>query len=775
MREQLSRLALGLQQSMAAKIILGLVLLGFIASLFPEAASHDYDYEVGTIWNEEDLIAPFAFPIYRDAEAIEQDYEKARKATPRSFSRVDSIKRITIDSASRVLMAYAGICDKIKKRYPRNSADDLSKRKLDTLNILASRRSLPILKESGWEYLLKNRDPRISLLTFPAILKEIKASTSFVCDNGFLDKDKDWFEQTEIAIVTGDEETLMPLSSFFDKNDVAQYLTNTYKTDDNSATNVGLLAATISYTVLQPNIVYNQENTTIAIQNSIAKVPRTLGIVKKNERIISRHERVSEQIKYNLDSYFKAKADRTGEGNQFLQLLGKIGHTGAILFLLVIYLFQFRKRIFTKNSDLLIIALLIAFVSIMAYLSIEITVSAPIQYLILVPAASMLLTIIFDSRVAFYATVVMALLVGAIRGNDYSIILASILAGALALYTVRDIKHRTQIFRSLAFVFLGYGFTIVVEGLQRALPIISIGEDALYALGNAIVSPVLTFGLLIFFEKVFAKTTDLTLLELSDFNHTLLRDLSNKAPGTFHHSIVMGTLAESAASAINANPILARVGAYYHDIGKSVDPEYFVENQQSGSNLHDTLEPQQSAHKIIDHVTLGIKLAEEHRLPERVIDFIPGHHGTTLVSYFFEKARRNDPETSELLYRYGGPKPNSKETGIVMLADTVEAAARTIEEPGSEKFEKLIEGVIQQRLADGQLDDCDLTLRDLREIKKSFLTILLGIHHNRIKYPSKNAEIEAKKEFEKSNKLLNFPSSTESLSNRIKKLRSFLE
>jgi putative nucleotidyltransferase with HDIG domain len=256
---------------------------------------------------------------------------------------------------------------------------------------------------------------------------------------------------------------------------------------------------------------------------------------------------------------------------------------------------------------------------------------------------------------------------------------------------------------------------------------------------NAIMSPVIAYGLLIFYERVFKITTDLTLLELSDFNHPLLKELSSKAPGTFHHSIIMGNLCEAASESIGANQILARVGCYYHDIGKLLKPQYFIENQLDQNNKHNDLNPNMSTKIIISHVKDGIELAKKHKLPTKIINFIPMHHGTTLVSYFYDKAKNaSKEEIKDYNYRYPGPKPQTKETGIVMLADAIEASTRTIEDPSPQKLENKIREVIRNRFMEGELDECDLTLKDLTKIKESFLKILLGIHHHRIKYPDKN-------------------------------------
>jgi hypothetical protein len=409
-----------------------------------------------------------------------------------------------------------------------------------------------------------------------------------------------------------------------------------------------------------------------------------------------------------------------------------------------LYLFLFRKGIFSNNWQIGLIAFLFLLEGAFAYLTREVDVTAPVEYLIFVPVASMLLTIIFDSRVGFYGTVVISFLVAGIRGNDYSIALASLIAGALAVYTVRDMKNRTQIFRSLGFIFLGYALTIIALGLERFESPAVVAAQLAYSLVNAIISPVLTYGLLIFLEKTFRVTTDLSLMELAQFNHPLLRMLSEQAPGTYHHSMTMATLSEAGAAAVGANDVLARVGAYFHDIGKIVKPTYFVENQKGSRNRHDKLSPRMSSLIIAAHVKDGMALAREHHLPEQVVDFIPMHHGTTRMDFFYNTAlelARNDPdetkidEIKEQDYRYPGPKPQTKETGIMMLADAIEAAVRTIDEPTPQRLEQTIEELIKKRFEEGELDECPLTLKDLTRIKSAFLGVLVGIYHTRVKYP----------------------------------------
>jgi hypothetical protein len=506
------------------------------------------------------------------------------------------------------------------------------------------------------------------------------------------------------------------------------------------------LALNLGQALLIPNLIYNEHETGQQILFAKENVPRTLGFVQEGERIVGKNERITDEIKAKLDSYRRMKSEEGSDIDRTSQRLGILFHVLLILGLYTTYLFLFRKKIFHNNAALGLIGILFCIEGALAYLTRLVDLSLPMQYLVFVPAASMLLAIIFDSRVAFYGTVMLGLLIAGIRGNDYSIALASIVAGSLGAYTVRDIKNRTQIFQSIGFIFLGYLLSILALGMERFEDLKSMGIEAAFVFGNALVSSVLTYALLIFFERIFNLTTDLRLVELADFNQPLLERLSEEAPGTFHHSLMLGNLAEAAADEIGANSILAKVGAYYHDVGKLIKPDYFVENQVGSPNRHSKLKPRMSAKIIISHVEEGMELARAYNIPEKVVDFIPQHHGTGRLSFFFDKAlkqaatRKNNKEVvNEEDYRYPGPKPQSKETAIVMLADLVEARTRTISEVTPQSLETMIDNLLKQRLIEGELEECDLTMRDIHKVKDAFLQILIGIHHHRIKYPDQQS------------------------------------
>ncbi|HLT23963.1 MAG TPA: HDIG domain-containing protein, partial [Ignavibacteria bacterium] len=564
-----------------------------------------------------------------------------------------------------------------------------------------------------------------------------------ISKNRVLNKNKSEIKSPTISVASPQEKVLntVDINSVLDKSQVENMVAQRLGAQLNN-NELSEIVRKITDAFLKPTLLYDEKLTNLEIQTRIEQIPKTIGIVRENERIISKHDPITRQTKLKLDSYKKVRLERIGVQDYFFQFIGKMLMVLILLVSFVFFLRYIRPEVFADNVMLILIASLVILQCFFAYISMQVGVNAPIELLIFVPVTAILLTIIFDSRLSFYSSAIICFLVAAVRGGDFTIAFVSFCGAVLAIFSVRDVRNRNQIFRSFFFILIGNTISILAISLDRTQEMEKILNHLLFGGINAIMSPVIAYGLLIFYERVFKITTDLTLVELSDFNHPLLKELSTKAPGTFHHSIIMGNLCEKAADSIGANGVLARVGCYYHDVGKTVRPEYYIENQMD-NNLHDRLNPKMSAKIIISHVKDGIKLAEKYKLPKELIDFIPMHHGTLLVSYFHQKDKEAfESGESDELYRYPGPKPQTKETGIVMLADAIEASTRTIDDPTPHKLEKQIDKIIKERLTDGQLDECDLTLKDLTKIKESFLQILVGIHHHRIKYPEGRKEEE---------------------------------
>ncbi|MBI5472444.1 MAG: HDIG domain-containing protein [Ignavibacteriae bacterium] len=734
--------SIGPTKEIAVKGAIALTLVVLLGLMFPRGEAIEFEYKVGGVWAQDDLYAPFSFPILRDQQEYLKEVDDAKKNVYPVFERIDSLMKVQQLELEK-FFARLDEALRVRKDVARTAAAADSARFVQLASQLQVR-----LFEREWSLLAGLTDRQIN-----AMRDELLRLTRSYLESGILDTEKRTLSRPQLALRKGTVEELISPDKFLDLNEVATRLDNdliAFYGRDNDTVDV---AHKIGVIHLVPNIRYQEAATEVAEKAAIASVPRTSGFVQEADRIVSKNERITTDIKQKLDSLRKARVEQGGASSGPFQYVGIILHVAIVVFLFGLYLSLFRPRIFSNDRRLAIVALLILMEGFFAHLTRVIPVSGPVEYLIVVPAASMLLTIIFDSRVGFYGTVTIAYLVAGIRGNDYAIGLAALVAGALSVYTVRDVRNRTQIIRSFGFIFLGYVLTIFALGMERIAPWTVMAEEMTYALANSIISPVLTFGLLIFFERSAKVTTDLTLIELAHFKHPLLKLLSEKAPGTYHHSVSMASLAEAGAAAVGANEVLARVGALFHDIGKIEKPNYFVENQKGTRNRHDKLSPRMSSLIIQNHVKQGMAIARDYNLPEEVIDFIPQHHGTTRIDYFYRKALKlaesSDDETkideiNEEDYRYPGPRPQTKETGILMLADSIEAAARTLEDPSPQKLEVLIDDLIKKRFEEGELDECPLTLKDLTKIKKAFLGVLVGVYHARVKYPGSEAREETR-------------------------------
>lgn len=721
-----------LRESLRIKILIVFATIIFIVAMFPRGESIESEVTVGSVWIKDDLIASTTFEILKNAETYEREIAQAANGVLPVYLRDKSVIDVTIDSVKKynsLIVRLTGI-----NRQPAGFLNQT----------FLSNRSFQIF------YNFKNESSRYKELkarSLNEILRLANVLIENIYDKGLLDLAFNEIKSDSISIRNGKYERAYSKTLFYDRITVINFINGFIAKNIGSEPEVSEAFTEYVTFFLKSNIVFSSELTELAKKSAKEKIPRNIGIVNENERIVAKHDRISPEIKLKIDSYRIAKGEDTGFWTRFSQSFGKAIHILIILVLIIIYIYLFRKRIYNDNVKILLIAIIILFISALTFLIYKVNVSAPIEFLVVVPVASMLLTIVFDSRIGFYGTVVISLIVGGLRGNDYVFTVMNIVAGGLSAYTVRDIKNRTQIFRSFFYILLGYVISIVAFGLERFDSFGQMAASFAFAASNALMSPVFTYGLIIFIERIFKITTDLTLLELTDFNHPLLKDLARNAPGTFNHTMMMATLAETASEAVGANPILARVGAYFHDIGKSLDPDTFVENQLNTENKHEKLPPERSAQLIQNHVKRGIELAESYELPHEVINFIPMHHGTMVISFFFDKAKNlyGEEKVNIKDYRYLGPKPNTKETAIVMLADACESTVRSLTDADAEKIENVINNIVNARLEDGQLDEAPLTFRDIKKIKESFHNILIGQHHKRIKYPNQD-EIEISKE-----------------------------
>ncbi|EHR1326803.1 MAG: HDIG domain-containing protein [Clostridium perfringens] len=482
--------------------------------------------------------------------------------------------------------------------------------------------------------------------------------------------------------------------------------------------------------VVETNFFYDKEKTDELIKETLKQVPPVM--IKKNQLVVSEGEPV------------------TAHQLELLGTLGLLSDSASALYIyialgvLVIivmylqygYIHKYYPAINKEFSKIVMISILNVFPVILARLF-----GMMSNYIIPLACMPMLITLLLNYKISLVFSMLNVILIGGAVGFNPNIIILAILNVVLGGTLLRKMQQRNDILYSSITVAVLSSILTFSVGTLTTNNFMEILADSTFAAAGAILSGILTIGVLPFFESTFDIVTNAKLLELSNPNNPLLKKLLMEAPGTYHHSILVANLAELAAEQVGGNPLLARIGAYYHDVGKTKRPYFFRENQFGKKNPHDRLKPEVSSKIIISHVKDGSELAKEYNLPKTIHDFIVTHHGETLVKYFYLTVKNNSENPDEVKeedFKYPGPKPMSKEQGIVMLADSTEAAVRSINEPTEEKIEKMVNNIIDDKLASGQLDNCDLTLRDISKIKKCFLKALNGIHHERIEYPDDN-------------------------------------
>jgi putative nucleotidyltransferase with HDIG domain len=420
---------------------------------------------------------------------------------------------------------------------------------------------------------------------------------------------------------------------------------------------------------------------------------------------------------------------------------------GIILLLLGLFFIQtllfrmFQSNVLKEPSKLILMEIVIVLMlSIMIFIDQKASVSS---YFFPSGAAAILLIILTSPFMAIMGVFAISLLAGVIGGFSLGFFFVAVAGGLAGIYSARNVRNRKDLNKCGLLILIANILSISAVGIIQDISFFDLGINIMWGVGNALVSVIIASGLLPFFESIFHITTNIRLLEIGDFNHPLLKKLMLEAPGTYHHSLMVGNLAENACEKIDANSLLARVGAYYHDIGKLKNPQYFIENQMHTSDKHKNLKPNISALILKRHVKDGLTLAEEYRLDKVIRDIIAQHHGVTLIEYFFKKVvneSKEDEVVDEKEYRYPGPMPRTKEAGVLMLADSVEAACRTLAEPTFSRISGLVRKIITNKFIDGQLNNCDITLANLEEIQKSFTNTLASIYHSRIEYPEDKEE-----------------------------------
>lgn len=584
-------------------------------------------------------------------------------------------------------------------------------------------------------------------------IKQVR-SRNYLDEQGKVDAlkrmiDKDLAEETYVQAVKMDDAGLMELETITkailekvmeggvkeDSIDRAKtYIIEEFKNTDipQEAKNMG---EDIALSAIKSNMVYDSEATEKEQQDAMNAVEPVK--IARNQILIEKGTIVTAEQRELLKDLGLLVQDRRAN----LSLLAGTMLLAAILEgILIFAVYFFHRNLFENDLYLSLMALVI-----LSTLVISIAVKAISSYLIPLAAGSMLISILINPSIALISSFIMSISVGIMLGNDFVISMVAFLGAVAGVFCTVRLSQRADLTKSGGIIGLVDFVLITGIGLLNNDPFWTTIRQSSWGIVSGILSSVLTIGILPFLESAFGITTSIKLLELSNPNQALLRKLMIDAPGTYHHSIIVGNLAEAAAEAVGADPLMARVGANYHDIGKLKRPYFFIENQLTSDNPHDKLNPTLSALIITSHVKDGLEIAREYRLPAVISDFIAQHHGTTLLSYFYNKAATGaDKKPDEASFRYEGPKPQTREVAIVMIADSVEAAVRSMSSPTPGKIDGLIRQIIKEKLSDGQLDESDLTLKELDKIAGAFSRVLTGIFHTRIEYPDRLKELEGK-------------------------------
>jgi len=666
-------------------IMMALTVL-IITFFLPKQPRFRYEFQKGRVWLNKDLISPFSFAILKTGPQVNIDKK---------------------DALENVLPIY---------RYDPNLINSVQEAFANEFDVKWRGNAFP---EESKE------------LTKTASLKLLKS----IYDKGILainpkhQKDKKFYD---ISMLNNNISTTVSTQDLYTVQSALDYFNSTF-------TSINLKEKEVVMNLvedhLQPNIVFDEKLTAIVQDNTINSLSTTRGMVQKGEVIIAKNNVIDDDTFQKLQSFKETYEAQTKTiGDSKLVYLGQILLVAFILSLLMVFLYMFRKDIFADNRQLSLLLLVIT--SMLLALTWSVKLNLPNVYYIPFCIVPIIIRILFDTRLALYLHLLVILIAGFFVPNSFEFVFYETTAGMVAIYSIRNLIKREQLLLSALFILTAYFICFLGIALLREGSFSEIEWINFVPFTISVLLSLLAYPLIYAFERVFGITSDVALIELTNTNNKLLRELAFKAPGTFQHSLQVANLAEAAIFKIGGNSLLVRAGALYHDIGKIENPQYFIENQNTSLSPHDKLPYEQSAQIIIKHVHKGIEITRRNQLPESVIDFIRTHHGNTRVDYFYQSFLKNSPEkfVDENIFRYPGPIPFSKETGVLMLADSVEAASRSIKNPDAQNINDLVERIINYKLEQNQLDNCDLTLKDLETIKLIFKTMLMSIYHVRIDY-----------------------------------------
>ncbi len=687
------------------RILLFLVAVFIISNLMPREGKFRYEFKKGEPWRYEALYAPFNFRIFKtDAELeIERDsiLQNFRPYFMRDSAVFDNVKSTYFSLYEKELDNYKSKYSFLNKKYKKEWISDYIRLYSDTL------------------------------------LKHIYRKGVIVLTDEYAEKRN----QLELMLVNGNLAEPYMVNEFYTLRSAYQFFTTQLAKGLSDVTNdfeqvEGFISELQLNTVLLPNISIDEERTMEEKDNQLKNMVLTNGIVLSGQMIIDKGIILDELAIKKLNSYKKEYESRVGTLSEYnIIYAGHILITFLFLMGLFLFLYFYRKDVFYNLKYITFLLLILVTVIGLAYISYRIS-DIPI-WVIPFTILPLIVRTFMDSRLGFFNYVTAIILASFFSHNSFEFIFLQIPAGITAIFSLYKMVRRAQIVRSAIFIFITYslfytGLTLLQEGSIQAIHY----DYYMYFAINSILI-FIVYPLIYIFEKLFGFISDVTLVELSDTNHPLLRRLAENAPGTFQHSIQVGNIAQEAAYEIGANPLLVRAGAMYHDIGKSVTPLYFTENQTTGVNPHNEMDFEDSARIVIDHIEGGIKIARKYNLPEKIIDFIATHQGTTKTKYFYNSYvnKYPDKEVDVKNFMYPGPTPFSKETAILMMADSIEAASRSLKEYTDKTIDKLVENIINDQINDGQFYNAPITFKEITQVKDVFKKKLKNIYHARVAYP----------------------------------------
>ena len=669
------------------RILLFILSCVVIIYFFPKSGKFKYSFENSRPWQSDNLYAPFDFAIKKTNKELEEEKTNIRLATKVFFNK-DSL---VLNKSLNLLY---------------NKIDNpLNDSVINTLN----KRELKLIKNAGI-----------------AIISKIYS-------RGLLDQNYDYKSNQIVSLLINNKQVNSGYFADIHKpEDLLTFINNEIISLNIQEYKPQIVS--ILFDLVESNISLNENLTKNSIEEALANVSPNRGIIEKETLIISKGE-IVEGDKLKILESLKNEYETSSVSRTNYYLIISSYSLLVILTLLMIILFirKFRKKIYLNLNQLSLVFFNVTLLVLITTFVVNIESS----YVFVIPICilPLLLKAFFDSRVAFFVHSVTVMLLGFIVPNSYEFIFLNIIVGVITIISSDDLYKRANLFITVGqitavYMISYFSFFVIHEGNIDNLEIFNFLLFMLCGLLTLFVYP-----LIYIYEKVFNLVSDVSLLELSDTNSPLLKELSNKAPGTFHHSMNVANLAESSANEIGGNSMLARVGALYHDIGKMNNPSYFTENQVTGTNPHDKLSSLESVNIILDHVSKGVEMAKKNNLPNRIIDFIRTHHGTNVIHYFYENDLNLNLKPNIEDYKYSGPKPFSKETALVMMCDSVEAATKSLENPDSEKINSFVETIIDKQIENNQFENCSITFKDIKAIKNVIKKKLANIYHIRVEYP----------------------------------------